>query len=121
MTFSPIEAKVIITSVVFKFKEGENVHQRQLKLSGIGKFPFLSIDHEKLAFESTLVGKIETKKIELRNYSQVASLFSIEKINDDGKDNSFSLSDYSGEIKAGGTKRITVTYAPNMVGANTCT
>jgi hypothetical protein len=57
----------------------------------------------------------------LRNYSQVASLFSIEKINDDGKDNSFSLSDYTGEIKAGGTKRITVTYAPNMVGVNTCT
>jgi len=40
-------------------------------MSGIGKFPFVSMNHEKLDFESLIVGKTLTKSITLKNYSQV--------------------------------------------------
>ena len=43
----------------------------------------------------------------------------IERINDDGKDNSFILSQTSGEIKPSNSSKITVTYAPNIVGQYT--
>jgi hypothetical protein len=36
---------------VFTIKEGEVSHQRVLKMSGIGKFPFVNISDEKLNFE----------------------------------------------------------------------
>ena len=71
ITFKPVEAKVIIASAVFKFVEGEHTGQRVLKMSGIGKFPFVSINHEKLDFESLTVGKDAHKTIQLRNYSLV--------------------------------------------------
>ena len=61
-------------------------------MSGIGKFPYVNLSNEKLDFESLTVGKTLTKNIQLRNHSQVKSIFTIERINDDGKDNSFSLS-----------------------------
>ena len=38
-------------------------------MSGIGKFPFITVNHEKLDFESLTVGKVSSKTIDLRNYS----------------------------------------------------
>ena len=38
-------------------------------MSGIGKFPYVNISHEKLDFESLTVGKTLTKNIQLRNHS----------------------------------------------------
>jgi len=40
-----------VSTVVFIFKEGDKTHQRVLKMSGIGKFPFVNISEEKLNFE----------------------------------------------------------------------
>ena len=61
-------------------------------MSGIGKFPFITVNHEKLDFESLTVGKVTHKTIDVRNYSQVKAEFHIETINDDGKDDSITLS-----------------------------
>ena len=61
-------------------------------MSGIGKFPFITVNHEKLDFESLTVGKVTQKTIDIRNYSQVKAEFNIETINDDGKDDSITLS-----------------------------
>jgi|APCry1669189000_1035189.scaffolds.fasta_scaffold170040_1 hypothetical protein len=61
-------------------------------MSGIGKFPFITVNHEKLDFESLTVGKVIQKTIDVRNYSQVKAEFHIETINDDGKDDSITLS-----------------------------
>lgn len=85
-------------------------------MSGIGKFPYVNISHEKLDFESLTVGKTLTKNIQLRNHSQVKAIFNVERINDDGKDNSFSLSQTTGTIIPGGSCKITVTYQPMIVG-----
>lgn len=94
--FTPQEAKVVVQTAVISFKEEDKIHQRVLKMSGIGKFPFVNISEEKLNFEQMTVGRSETKKITLRNHSLVPASFSIERLNDDGKDPSFSLSITSG-------------------------
>lgn len=121
VTFSPQEAKVVLSTAIFKFQEGEKEASKVLKMSGIGKFPFVDLSHEKLDFEQLTVGKTLTKEIMLRNYSQVKARFEIEQINDDGKDNSFILSLTSDTINPGASKKITVTYSPAIVGQFTCT
>ena len=67
------------------------------------------------------VGKSDTKKITLRNHSLVQANFNIEKMNDDGKDQSFSLSETTGVISSGSSATIWVTYAPTMPGTFSCT
>jgi hypothetical protein len=57
---------VVIATVVFKFVEGEE-GLKVLKLSAIGKYPFLTINQEKLDFETLLVGKVAEKEIILKN------------------------------------------------------
>lgn len=47
--------------------------------------------------------------------------FTIEKINDDGKDISFSIDSYSGVIPPNTSFKITVKYIPTIVGVTTCT
>ena len=108
-------------TAIFKFKEGEKITQKVLKMSGIGKFPFINASDEKINFDQLTVGQQETKHITLRNYSLVTSKFEIEKINDDGKDMSFALSQKSGDIAPGSSQKITVTYTPTQVGAFTST
>ncbi len=85
-------------------------------MSGIGKFPFVSINHERLDFESLTVGKEASKTVSLRNYSLVKAEFNIDTMNDDGKDNSITLSSRSGVIEPGATQTIVVTYLPTIVG-----
>jgi len=72
-------------------------------MSGIGKFPFVNLSNEKLDFEALTVGKETVKTVELRNFSLVKAAFSIEEINDDGKDKAFTLSIKGGIIKPGGS------------------
>ena len=90
-------------------------------MSGIGKFPFVNLSNEKLNFESLTVGTELVKTVELRNYSQVKAQYSIEEVNDDGKDRAFSLNMKEGVIKPGGSQMITVTYQPTIVGQFTST
>lgn len=90
-------------------------------MSGIGKFPFVNLSNEKLDFESLTVGKESVKTVSLRNYSLVKAAFSIEEINDDGKDKAFTLSIKGGIIKPGASQEITVTYCPSIVGQFTST
>ena len=99
ITFSPTDAKVIVSTAVFKFSEGDKTAQKVLKMSGIGKFPFVNLSNEKLDFESLTVGKDMVKTVELRNFSQVKAQFSIQEINDDGKDKAFTLNVKEGLIK----------------------
>ena len=91
--FSPDEAKVIIASAVIKFSGAEE-GSKVLKMSAIGKYPFLTINQEKFDFETLLVGKIAQKEVVLKNQSLVPAQFSVEKISDDGKDSSFSIDYY---------------------------
>jgi hypothetical protein len=49
--FKPTEAKVIISTAVFKFQEGNKTASKVLKMSGIGKFPFVEATTDKINFE----------------------------------------------------------------------
>ena len=57
VTFAPTEAKVTITSAVFTFQEGSRSAKKVLKMSGIGKYPFVEINTDKIDFESLTVGQ----------------------------------------------------------------
>lgn len=116
VTFRPTEAKVTVSTAVFNFKEGNNSTQRVLKMSGIGKFPFVSINHERLDFEQLTVGKELSKSVTLRNYSLVKAEYTLEPVNDDGKDNSVILSTMGGTIAPGASATILVTFCPTLVG-----
>ena len=60
---------MVISTAVVSLSEGDNQVQKVLKMSGIGKFPFVSISSQKLDFEELTVGQSETKKVILKNQS----------------------------------------------------
>jgi hypothetical protein len=66
ITFHPEEAKVLIASAVFKFT-GSEEGSKVLKISAIGKYPFLTINQERFDFETLLVGKIASRDVMLKN------------------------------------------------------
>lgn len=115
-SFAPTEAKVTITSAVFTFQEGGKSVKKVLKMSGIGKYPFVEISTDKIDFESLTVGKTTSQTVRLRNYSQVKAQYTVELINDDGKDKSIVLNKYRGQIEPNGSDVITVTFNPTIVG-----
>lgn len=47
--------------------------------------------------------------------------FVVETVNDDGKDQAFSLNKIAGTIKPGGSAKVTVTFGPSIVGQYSCT
>jgi hypothetical protein len=120
VNYTAEEARVQIATALFKFSEGEDV-TKTLKMSAIGKYPFLILNQDKIDFEELLVGQVDSKKLILKNNSTVPALFQIEKVNDDGKDLAFSLAQYEGEIPVGGSFEITVKYIPQIVGSTSCT
>lgn len=70
-------------------------------MQGIGKYPFVNIDKERIDFGEYTVGKEVVQKVTLSNYSDVASEFNIEPLNDDGKDLAIALSLSHGVIQPG--------------------
>lgn len=90
-------------------------------MSAIGKYAFLTINHEKFDFESLLVGKTISKDVVLKNNSLVPAEFNVEKVNDDGKDLAFSIDNYHGIVPPNASFKITVKYVPSVVGLTSCT
>jgi hypothetical protein len=75
---------------------------RTMKVSAIGKYPFITLNQENIDFKSLLIGKTASKEITVTNSSLVPTSFKIERVNDDGKDKSIQLSHTSGELLPGG-------------------
>jgi hypothetical protein len=57
--------------------EGEE--SRVIKLSAIGKIPYLTINRKEIEFEGLLVGKCQTEDVIIKNQSQVEASFTIVK------------------------------------------
>ena len=57
VSFRTDEAKVIIATIVIKVQEGGSELARTLKMSAIGKYPFITLDQHSFDFETLLVGK----------------------------------------------------------------
>jgi hypothetical protein len=89
LTFTPKDATAIVATIILKINNEES---HIVKVSGIGKYPFLSTSSQKLDFETLLVGKQMVKELVIKNNSQVRASFIIEKLQEtDFKDSSFSL------------------------------
>lgn len=72
ISFKSNEAKVVIGLIVFKFSDASNPAleiTKTLKVSAIGKYPFITIDQSSIDFTTLLVGKSETKEIVICNSS----------------------------------------------------
>ena len=116
VSFSTEEAKVIIATVVVKVQEGANELSKVVKMSAIGKYPFLTLDQQSFDFENLLVGKTASQVFNLNNSSLVPTHYTIEKVKDDGKDVAIQVDHTEGEITPGQIVKITVTYTPQIAG-----
>ena len=121
ISFRTDEAKVIIASVVVKVTEGSNELTKVLKLSALGKYPFITLDQASFDFETLLVGKKASQIFNLQNSALVPTSYTIEKVNDDGKDVSIQVDHTEGEISPGQIVKVTVTYTPNIAGVKSFT
>jgi hypothetical protein len=101
VTYESETAKVLITTLLIKLTEGAAEQTSVLKLSAIGKYPFITIENTNFDFNSLLVGKTASKDFAITNSSEVPTTFKIEKQSDDGKDPSFSLSHTQGSLNPG--------------------
>lgn len=60
ISFKSTEAKVVIGLIVFKLQDAANPSQeitKTLKVSAIGKYPFITLDQSSIDFQTLLVSK----------------------------------------------------------------
>ena len=93
-----------------------NEMSKVLKLSAIGKYPFVTLDSLAFDFENLLVGKTVSQVFNLQNSSLVPTRYTIEKVNDDGKDNAIQVDHTHGELTPGNITKVTVNYTPQLAG-----
>jgi len=120
ISFKTDSAKVVISTIVIKLAEGGKESTYILKVSAIGKYPFITLDSTSLDFENLLVGKTVSKEINVQNSSSVPTHYEITKVSDDGKDQSFSLSTSKGVLNPGQISTITMKYTPSIAGTVSC-
>lgn len=122
VTFRSKEAKVLVALIVARLTDTLDGREatRSLKVSAIGKYPFVTLDQPAIDFETLLVGKQQTREVTICNSSQVPTSFNIERTNDDGKDAGLTLSHTSGELGPGATSTIVVTYTPRIPEVISC-
>jgi hypothetical protein len=122
VTFKSKEAKVMIALIAIKLTDVQSGQElnRSLKVSAIGKYPFITLDQSSIDFDTLLVGKTETREVTIVNSSQVPTHFDIEKVTDDGKDHSLRLSHNKADLAPGATSTVLVTYTPSIPDVITC-
>jgi hypothetical protein len=74
--FKTTEASVTVGTVILEV-EGED--QRVIKLSAVGKYPYISSNVNEVDFGNVLVTKSQTREIVLKNSSEVPAEFYIQK------------------------------------------
>lgn len=114
ITFESDEAKVIIATILVKIGEGSTEVTKILKVSAIGKYPFITLDAKDIDFSTLLVGKTTSRELQLQNSSLVTTSFEIEKVSDDGKDPTIKVNHTSGKLAPGQITKITVSYTPEI-------
>lgn len=119
LSYQPQDATVLVATTVLQVT-GEP--DRVIKISSIGKYPFITTNSTKIDFESLIVGKQETKEIIIKNQSPVPAVFQINRLEEDNfKDNAFVLDYTHGEIPPKATFLVKITYKPSIVDLISCT
>ena len=112
---------MIIAAIVFKVMEGGSELTKVLKVSALGKYPFVTLDQTSFDFENLLVGKTATQVFNLQNSSLVPTRYTIERVKDDGKDVAIQVDHSEGEINPSQIVKVTVTYTPQIAGVKSFT
>ena len=107
-----------MATIIVKIAEGATEVTRILKVSAIGKYPFITLDAEDIDFDSLLVGKTVSRELKLQNSSLVPAQFQIEKVSDDGKDPSIKVDIKQGTLSPGQILTINLSYTPEIPGVN---
>ncbi|KAJ9506854.1 hypothetical protein QJQ45_029976, partial [Haematococcus lacustris] len=89
-------------------------------VTGIAKFPYLSLEQASLDFGSVLVGKSEQRTIRFANHSVVPANFSVVNVDDVLLDNVFTINPMKGTLGPEEFSLMTVTYTPRHTGTFTC-
>lgn len=121
IAFKTEEAKVIIATVVVRVSEGPNELTKVLKVSAIGKYPFITLDQTAFDFETLLVGKTASQVFTLQNSSLVPTSYTIERVSDDGKDMAIQVDHTQGQLTPGLQIKVTVSYTPTIAGVKSFT
>ena len=119
MSYYPTNATVVVASTVFRVDSEE---ERVIKLSAIGKFPFLKTQNTKIDFQDVIYGKRKVKDLIIYNASEVTTYFNITPTSlDEYSDRSFSLDVDHGYIPPKSSFLVKITYRPMIWDLYSCT
>lgn len=114
---------MIIATIVCRLSEGGAKQATRedlthvVKVSAIGKYPFIMLDSHQVDFGKLLVGKSASKTFTLQNSSSVPTTFSVEKVGDDGKDSAIQIDFTEGVLLPGERANLCVTFTPHLATA----
>lgn len=119
VTYKAEEAKTVVEAVRLNINEEE---WRTVKMTAIGKYPYISLSTHKLDFGELLAGLSITKEVILKNPSLVPAEFVVEKEEAD-KDvlACFALDYTKSTIPPNSSFLIKVKYSPFVVNLYSCT
>lgn len=116
LTFFPTEASVYVGTVVVKQPEGPSL---VMKVSGIGKLPYLNVSDHLLDFGNVLLGQSMTIELIVSNQSLVPVSYNLIPVPTDN-DPAFKWSATSGKLPADSSVALVVRYTPLATGAFDC-
>ena len=118
VAYTAAEAKSVIEAA----RVSINDDWKTVKVTAIGKYPYIGLSTHKIEFGDLLAGLTSTKEIVLKNPSLVPAEFEIEE-KDAANDvlPAFSLDGLKNTIPPNSSFIIKVKYAPTVVGLFSCT
>jgi len=112
----PSEASVYVGTVVVKQPEGPSL---VMKVSGIGKLPYVNVSEHLLDFGSCLLGQTKTLELIVSNQSLVPVSYNLEPAPTDN-DPAFKWNVTSGKLPADSSTALYVRYTPLATGSFDC-
>ena len=117
LKFVPQDASVFVGTVVCK--QPDDRPTLIMKISGIGKLPFLQVSAQVVDFGGVLTGKSKALELILTNTTLVPVSFSLQPATAE-HESAFSWSALSGRVPADATLALTARYSPAATGAFDC-
>ena len=111
-TFEPMDASVFVASAVCLMM-GETI--ALVKIHGIGKYPYVSLQEGTADFGEVLIGTSKEMNITLANHSLVPASFDVTRTALD-QDRALSVSPARGRIPPDSSQALKVTYTPASEG-----
>ena len=110
--FFPREGSVFVSSAVCRV---DGLLPHEMRMTGVGKFAYLSASNRELEFGEVQTGDRGTQTFTLRNQSLVNATFKIVPL-DENEGDIFKFTPLTGVIPPEETMDITVTYDPHCTG-----